>query len=113
MYLTDGSKIKYVFYGQVYSGRKNINGLFFDYTKAYNSTHPEKKITIHPSYFATRASRGTVIMVSVIIAAAITLLAFLKPEVIPVSLCAVFMFYAVVFGSGLTYRHQMKALGLR
>jgi len=113
LYLTDDSKIKYAFYGQVDRNNMNIIDLFFDYIKAYNNAHPGSGVTIHPSYFATRSSRSTVIIVSVLIAVFITIVAFLIPEIISLPLGVAGFFYAALLGSVLSYRRQMKALGLR
>ncbi len=110
IYLKDGSKIGYTFYGQIRNGKKDINGLFFDYIKAYNNTHPENKVTIHPAYFATKASRGTVITATVLFVIAIAAVCILKPQIIPLALIPVLVFYVLVWGAGLSYRRQMKIL---
>jgi len=126
LYFKDASNIKYTFCGTRYSNvsyagqgvylpksrvlHTDISEIFFLYAKEYNNANPDNTITIHPAYFATNESRGTVITVSIFIVAAITIVSFLKPQILPACLIPVLFFYAVVIGSKTGYKRDMKNL---
>ena len=126
LYFKGDSNIKYTFCGTRYSNvsyagqgvylpksrvlHTDISEIFFLYAKEYNNANPDNTITIHPAYFATNESRGTVITVSIFIVAAITIVSFLKPQILPACLIPVLFFYAVVIGSKTGYKRDMKNL---
>lgn len=92
--LSDGAKVKYSFFEQTDNEEnvlKNIRIFFASYNEGKSIN---EKITIQPSFYATKAGRYSIVGLSVLMGITILLQVIYKPQTIPFSLLFGILLYS-------------------